>query len=677
MDIKLKKYKSLLLWLCFFLGINMAVPCVAVGIALSRDIYNNLNEIREVMTSDIKDMRRFKHTMTLKFDHLARVMAEESVRAMERLEGEGENLIYYAENVKNRKILTNSSEGSNFLETALLAMPEGYDYYLYFNGEKFTLGKDGKAQEISRDDPGYSNLKAWGYMSPGTPGVAGIEDMRILLVVKKDIVKNPYGESSIYHIKEDAQKARWVVIGFIAALVSGTALLVFAFIKRSVKREIDRELAAFSGKLWFEVKAAVSLLALVLLTASGVWNFRYSFISSPIKVLAVVACFWWFYIMLLDLLVNRRKFFSKNTVNLLINAYRSFERKKSFQKALLLRAYVFIAVEAVIALFAGILFAYIAAGRGGGKIYLALMFFTALGVYIAYRYLRRYSSTVNDIGKVVDQIEAVKSGDMSTKLLLNPDADMYFAAENMNRIQDGISSAVEEKVKSERMKIELITNVSHDLKTPLTSIISYVDLLAREEELPEHVKDYIRILCRKSERLKVLIEDLFDLARASSGNMKVDKERLDMGKLIRQTLADLDEQVVKSEMAFRLNIPEEPLFIINDGKKLYRVFQNLFSNTLKYSLKGSRIYVDLIAEEDKIVVIVKNTANYEMNFSEEEIQERFVRGDKARSTEGSGLGLAIAKSFAQSCGGSFDIQVDGDQFKVKLGFYRDNTSEVY
>ena len=234
-----------------------------------------------------------------------------------------------------------------------------------------------------------------------------------------------------------------------------------------------------------------------------------------------------------------------------------------------------------------------------------------------------------------------------------------------------MSKAAEDKLKSERMKVELITNISHDLKTPLTSIISYVDLLSKEEGLPEHVKDFIKILATKSERLKILIQDLFDLSKATSGNMELHIERLDLGKLIEQTLGDLNEQISASPLTFRVNIPDEPVFIKSDGKKLYRVFLNLFQNALKYSLAGSRVYVDLVTDSDKAVVIIKNTSNYEMNFSGEEIVERFVRGDKARSSEGSGLGLAIAQSFTQACGGSFDIEIDGDLFKVILSFKLD------
>jgi len=262
---------------------------------------------------------------------------------------------------------------------------------------------------------------------------------------------------------------------------------------------------------------------------------------------------------------------------------------------------------------------------------------------------------------------------------------MYNAAQSLNEIQEGINKAVEARIRSERTKVELITNVSHDLKTPLTSIISYVDLLSKEDGLPEHVNDYIKVLQQKSDRLKTLISDLFDLSKATSGEINVNFEQIDLGKLVRQTLADLNDEIEQSGLTFKVNIPESPIFIMSDGKKLYRVFQNLISNALKYSLAGSRVYIDLIVGNRKdninrkdntdsvdapsqVTTIIKNIANYEMTFTKDEILERFTRGDKARSSEGSGLGLAIAQSFTQVCGGNFDIVIDGDMFKVILKF---------
>jgi signal transduction histidine kinase len=230
----------------------------------------------------------------------------------------------------------------------------------------------------------------------------------------------------------------------------------------------------------------------------------------------------------------------------------------------------------------------------------------------------------------------------------------------------GFNESLEEQMKAERMKIALVTNVSHDLKTPLTSIISYVDLLSKEEQLSDVARDYVAILTEKSDRLKHIVADLFDLAKSTSGEMSLEFEELDLKKLLEQTLADMEDDITKSGLPLKLKLPEQPVMIHSDGKKLYRVLQNVLDNALKYSLQGTRIHVELDVRDNKVALTVKNTANYEMDFTSEEILQRFYRGDKSRSTDGSGLGLSIAESFTRVCGGQFRVEIDGDLFKVVM-----------
>jgi len=238
-------------------------------------------------------------------------------------------------------------------------------------------------------------------------------------------------------------------------------------------------------------------------------------------------------------------------------------------------------------------------------------------------------------------------------------------------IDKGFNESLGEQMRAERMKIALVTNVSHDIKTPLTSIISYVDLLSKEENLSETVRDYINILSEKSNRLKNIVSDLFDLAKSTSGDIPLDLENLDIKKLIEQTLADMEDEIEKSGLQIKTKLPDNPVNIFSDGKKLYRVFQNIIDNALKYSLTGSRVYVELEEISDKAIATIKNTAGYEMDFTAEEILQRFSRGDKSRTTEGSGLGLSIAESFTSVCGGNLNVEIDGDLFKVTISFKLD------
>lgn len=244
-----------------------------------------------------------------------------------------------------------------------------------------------------------------------------------------------------------------------------------------------------------------------------------------------------------------------------------------------------------------------------------------------------------------------------------------FAVMYVKVMSNDMSKAVDDSIKNERMKVELVTNVSHDIKTPLTSIISYIKLL-KEEELPDYVMDYVNIIDNKSERLKSIVADVFDISKASSGQLPVDMKVIDFGKLILQTVADMEEAISRSEviMAVNLNLSEEQSYIMADGNRLYRVIQNLIQNALLYSLPGSRVHISLSKKEDIVTACIANTSKNSISDSID-FTERFVRGDSSRSDGGSGLGLSIAKSFTEACGGTFKIETYMDMFIVKVSFH--------
>lgn len=242
--------------------------------------------------------------------------------------------------------------------------------------------------------------------------------------------------------------------------------------------------------------------------------------------------------------------------------------------------------------------------------------------------------------------------------------DLTQHAEQLNDLGSAINSAVEERMKSERMKSELITNVSHDLKTPLTSIINYVDLLKKEDIANERAVEYIEVLDRKSQRLKKLTEDLVEASKASTGALNVDREKLDLIQLAAQARGEYQEKLAARRLSLVADLPAEPLWVEADGRHLWRVLDNLLGNCVKYALEGTRVYLTLAPWDGQAVLTLKNISREELNIPADQLMERFVRGDESRATEGSGLGLSIARSLTELQGGQFALSVDGDLFKA-------------
>nr|WP_294571721.1 sensor histidine kinase [uncultured Romboutsia sp.] len=304
-----------------------------------------------------------------------------------------------------------------------------------------------------------------------------------------------------------------------------------------------------------------------------------------------------------------------------------------------------------------------------GSTLLLFLFGPILSLTIVVLYVYYLIKKLAYLSYIMEGTERIKGGDIHYKLDIIDDDNFSNLAENINNIGEGLDKAIYNQLKSERLKSELITNVSHDLKTPLTSIINYIELIKKEEDIkPEHIKDYVNVLDSKSKRLKVLIEDLFEASKASSGNLELNMEKIDITQLLRQAIGEMEEKLSNANLDLKLRAPEEKTYIMADGKKLYRVLENLLSNISKYSLDNTRVYIDIIEENDKVKLTMKNISSYELNFDPEEIMERFKRADESRNTEGSGLGLAIARDLVNAQGGRFEIDIDGDLFKSVVEF---------
>ena len=284
------------------------------------------------------------------------------------------------------------------------------------------------------------------------------------------------------------------------------------------------------------------------------------------------------------------------------------------------------------------------------------------GIFIYYILMKN----INEVARISRESSEIIKGNY--KKNIEKKGGLYDGiVDNFNNIGENLDLAIEDAVKSERLKTELITNVSHDLKTPLTSIINFSDLLSKDDNTEDEVKEYSKIINEKSNKLKVLIEELFEVSKATSNNIELDRQELDFNSLVQQSIGEWEDKIKENNIEIISNLPEDKVMLNIDGQKFSRVLDNLFSNISKYALENSRVYVDLI-EEDGVKLTIKNISKYPLNISAEELMERFTRGEKSRTTSGSGLGLSIASSFVRAHGASFDIDIDGDLFKVTIEF---------
>ena len=282
-----------------------------------------------------------------------------------------------------------------------------------------------------------------------------------------------------------------------------------------------------------------------------------------------------------------------------------------------------------------------------------------------------------DYGKVKKAAVEMASGNMDVSV--NTEGmfiDFEEHGEALNEIASGLNNAISERMKSERMKTELITNVSHDIKTPLTSVINYVDLLQKEDFENETAKGYLEVLDRQAKRLKKLIEDLIEASKAATGSIKFNIENVNARVLLNQSIGEFDDRLTDKNITVVTEVPEKDVYVKADNRYLFRVFDNLMSNIVKYSQEGTRAYVELKEENGRAHYTFKNISKDKLNISADELMERFVRGDRSRNTEGNGLGLSIARSLTESMGGKMELTVDGDLFKVDISFPEEVLQEV-
>jgi signal transduction histidine kinase/plasmid maintenance system antidote protein VapI len=582
-----------------------------------------------------------------------------------------------------------------------LPAEEEYNFCLWYNEKgdgKVRISKDGEELDVYGDGvytedslwyvPGYTNFNVDESAKDAVIFMAAARNPKLYITGDYSEYGAVCNRGGLYWMQKNQayryeryQAVKW-------QLIAALFLLTLAVLLRKDKRLADGAIGRFLGHIWLEPKVLLFvgipigflliggreiLQELIWIYEDGIYmnmeELGYYAGRFVARGSFLTAAFWMIYLGVVDLRTNKGN--RKSLLGPVIRSMRTKELKLSVQKRMVERycqVFVLAVLFCVFAVFAAVLYCstyYLTA-----QILVLLLFAVFFGIcflLVGVWNLRRNKELAQDLGALSDQIAAVREGNLTERLALPEDADLKTAAENLNEIQQGMEMALREQTKSERMKVELVANVSHDIKTPLTSIVSYVELLKQEEDLPEHVKEYVQILGEKSERLKTMVQDVFEISKAASNQLPVNLERLDLGKLLWQTLADMNVQISESGLAMKTVIPETPVMILADGQRLYRVFQNLIQNALKYSLSGSRIFLTLTDNGSVAVASIKNTSGVEID-DEVDFTERFVRGDASRTDGGSGLGLSIAKSFTEACGGSFQVELNADLFTVTVEF---------
>lgn len=422
----------------------------------------------------------------------------------------------------------------------------------------------------------------------------------------------------------------------------------------------------------FPIEIVIILFIIFVISSAGISSMNhiysnlYIFYSLYLLGLVIVSLTVNYFVILL------KSIFNKNTENYLVeNAliYRAFKASisefskvdKIEDKEINNAKMKFTLVYLVLCIVVFIVFLFFAAmfASASEAILIPMIIFAGFIYFIIFK-------NINQVARINREASEIVGGNYKKKI--EKTGGLYDGiVDNFNNIGLNLDLAIEDAVKSERLKTELITNVSHDLKTPLTSILNYSDLLSKEDNSQEEAREYAKIINEKSNKLRVLIEDLFEVSKATSNNIELDRQELDFNSLVAQSIGEWEDKISENNIEIISNLPEEKVMLNIDGQKFSRVLDNLFSNIYKYALENSRVYVDL-RDEGGVKLTIKNISKYPLNISAEELMERFTRGEKSRTTSGSGLGLSIASSFVRAHGASFDIDIDGDLFKVTIEF---------
>ena len=653
---------------------------------------------------------------------------KEDLNILYRIEREGKELYSNSDTLTSSTTAAQLPDGYGFLlqfdGAKVRAWRDGVELDIYGDGYYRYQNIDEPYQWYV---PGYKNFTIDEAGSKVRVTMAVIDEPHIF--IRGDYGNSGTKEyNELYYLKQNLQIYRETILAHTACMGVGGALFLVYILLRKGKQRADRLLARGTGRIWFEAKLVLAFLLVFFCmprtqylgdvwqdlvysdtpqsTASGstsaatydpetgewvsvepVYEYGYSFeqaigIGTAVTTLSensgwllreylpqladhapgLLAVLSGLYL----LIINDWRYNKKPWRHGVLGMLAARELEKPIQRRLLRRGILPLALG-LLWMVSFVLFIWVFRdGAGRVAAWFALLIFSGLLMIVLAVFARRAQEMAVDLGALTDHLALLRAGQVDRPLSIPPGRDLCQAADDLNHIQQGLHQAVEERTRSERMKVELVTNVSHDLKTPLTSILSYTELLAQEPLNPP-ASEYVAILEEKAHRLRAMVQDVFEVSKAATGQLPVKLERLDLGRLLRQTLADMDQAIQNSGLVLRPSIPDEGIPITADSDRLYRVFQNLLSNALAYSLPGSRVYLTLTVEGEQARASVQNTSAAELKPGVD-YTARFVRGDESRTDGGSGLGLSIADSFTQACGGVLEITTEADLFTATVIF---------
>ena len=570
-------------------------------------------------------------------------------------EGE-EDLLYH---IKRAKVVVAQSDYRSPLYSphdGHLLLPEDVILCCYWDGP------NNKLQFFEGDIYQSELLPEYYFSYHYKPNAQKVPSINFIIALK-DVPS--YSSEYLNSLDQLAQMHRTILLTLFISASLFILLVLIRLITAKATRKVMNSFSTITCKIYLEFKIVLLIGLFIWSNAYCLWHFT----ASQNLRYQVIPHAWLYgligiilYLLYKDIRYNGNAFLQSSLVYTLVVSIVEYFRNIGWQRKVSL-LYISYFTTGIVCIMVGV--GLLCQNPATGSRILAILLLLAGLMVLLLQ--RRFLHFIKDIYSIANRLESINHGNQEAELQLSKSSLLTQMANHVADVEQGIEAAVENNLRANKMRVELITNVSHDLKTPLTSIINYADLLC-EENLPAPASEYALSLRQKAYRLKGMVQDVFELSKATSGNLPMEKIRLDLTKLMHQTLADMDERIQESTLTFKTTISTTPLMIEADGEKLYRIFQNLIVNALQYSLENSRVYIDVAQQENDACVWIKSVSRQELDFDPKEIVERFVRADASRTTEGSGLGLSIVQSFTEACGGTFSIDLNADLFTAFVSF---------